>query len=192
MASTTNLKARPKATPSRLQADVQLPQVIVDQEIHSNQMHHLAETEELSLADLPSGEISVPLSFWQEHKAELLKRDSIPAVQLGSDQNVDDLVDDLNDIKIVVLPFVAQVDGRGYSHAHLLRERHGFTGQIRAIGDVKFDQLGFLSRAGCNAFELPESEDYQTALRAFKEFSEYYQPAADGARSIFSRRRSLH
>jgi uncharacterized protein (DUF934 family) len=93
---------------------------------------------------------------------------------------------------MVVLPFVSHADGRPYTHAYKLRSRFNFTGQIRAIGDVKFDQLDFLSRVGCNAFELPDGEDLQAALHAFSEFSDVYQPAADSRRLVFSRRRAIH
>ena len=86
---------------------------------------------------------------------------------------------------MVVLPFVSHADGRPYRMAYKLRTRYSFSGQIRAVGDVKFDQLDFLTRVGCDAFELPESEDLQAALRAFSEFSEVYQPAADQRRLIF-------
>lgn len=192
MANSTNLKARSKGTPSRLQEDLCQPQAIVDKAIVENTMVHIAETEELTISDLPDGDISVPMNLWLENRDSLLSRLGITAVQIGADQDLADIVDNLEDIQVIVLPFVAHVDGRGYSHAHLLRQRYGFSGQIRAIGDVKFDQLGFLTRVGCNAFELPSSENYQTALRAFDEFSEFYQPAADNARLIFSKRRSIH
>ena len=192
MANTKNLKARPKASPSRLQENLRVSKAIVDQEIVSNQMIHLAEDESLSVKDLPECDLSVPLEFWLEHKAELVARPHRTAVQLGADQELDQLVEHLGKIDMVVLAFVSHVDGRGYSHAHLLRERHGYQGQIRAIGDVKFDQLGFLSRVGCNAFELPETENLKTALHAFKEFSTFYQPATDGTRLVFSSRRAVH
>lgn len=188
----TNLKARTKANPSRLQNDIKSPQAIVEQKVIDNDLLHIAESEELSFDSLPDGDVSVPLAFWLEHKATLVARNGLVAVQIGSDQDPADLLGDLNNIKVIVLPFVAHVDGRGYSHAQKLRQRYNYKGQIRAIGDVKFDQLGFLSRVGVDAFELPESEDYQTALRAFSEFSEVYQPSSDNARLIFSRRRAVH
>ena len=192
MSSAKNLKAKPKASPSRIQHNIVNPQAIVNQKVEPNTLQHIAETEDLTLNDLPHGDISVPLNFWLEHKAELIQRPGIVAVQIGSDQEPSDLSDDFDQVSCIVLPFVNHVDGRGYSHAYLLRKRLGFTGQIRAVGDVKFDQVGFLSRAGCDAFELPEGEDYQTALRAFDEFSEFYQPSSDQAQLIFSRRRTVH
>lgn len=192
MATNRNLKARPKVTPFRIQANIVSAQAIVNESIVDNDLIHVAETEELTVADLPQGQVSVPLNLWLESKTAILARDGFTAVQIAADEMPEDLVDDLADIDMIVLPLTTHTDGRSYSHAHKLRERYGFKGEIRAIGDVKFDQLDFLSRAGCDAFELPESENLETALRAFNEFSTVYQPAADGARLIFSRRRAVH
>ena len=192
MAEVKNLKARAKKTPSRIESNIVSSHAIVDQKIVDNAITHVAEADDLVVANLPAGDVSVPLNLWLEYRDQLRSRGGVTAVQIASDEDPADLRNDLSNIDIIVLPFVAQVDGRGYSHAHLLRERFGYTGEIRAIGDVKFDQLGFLTRAGCNAFELPDTENYQTALRAFSEFSEFYQPAADQARLIFSRRRTVH
>lgn len=185
-------KARPKATPSRIQSNIVSTQAIVDQKIVDNQIVHIAETEELTAADLPSGQVSVPLNLWLEEKEAILSREDRVAVQIAVDEFPEDIVEDIDTIDMIVLPFANHVDGQSYSHAYKLRTRYGFKGEIRAVGDVKFDQLDFLTRVGCNAFELPETEDLKTALRAFKEFSEVYQPSADGRRLIFSRRRTVH
>jgi len=188
----TNLKARVKANPSRIQQNIQNSQAIVAQEIVDNSLLHIAESEELAMTTLPEGNFSVPLNFWLENRQALATKNKLTAVQLGSDQNPKDLAEHLSDIQIVVLPFVAYVDGRGYSHSLKLRKHYNYQGEIRAIGDVKFDQLGFLVRVGVDAFELAETEDLQTALRAFNEFSDVYQPSSDNARLIFSRRRAVH
>jgi len=98
---------------------------------------------------------------------------------------------DLNQIDIIVLPITDYTDGRSYSHARNLRLRYHYTGEIRVVGDVHFDQLGFLARVGVDAFELAEGE-IANAHMAFVEFSETYQPSADNTRLIFSRRRPAH
>jgi len=192
MAGAKNLKARPKATPSRIQSNIANDKVIIDKLIGNNNIVHIAETTELSIADLPEGNISVPLNLWLDHKDDIIARDGAIAVQIAADENAEDLVDDLDKIDIIVLPMVSHVDGRSYTHAYKLRTRFDYQGQIRAVGDVKFDQLGFLTRCGCDAFELPEGENIETALRAFKEFSDVYQPSADHGRLIYSRRRAIH
>lgn len=186
------IKARPKATPDRIQSDILSAKAIIDQAIVDNAIHHVAETEELSLADLPSGDISVPMNLWLDHKDELKQRDGLVAVQIAADEFPEDFTEEYSEISHIVLPMVAHIDGRSYSHAYKLRTRFGFKGEIRAIGDVKYDQLGFLARSGCNAFELPEGENLDTALKAFTEMSDVYQPSADGGALIFSRRRAVH
>ncbi|MFT6047704.1 MAG: hypothetical protein ACI9WC_003421 [Arenicella sp.] len=186
------LKARAKAAADRIQQDIRNAKVIRNRAIHSNDLLHIAESDDLSINNLPSGNISVPLSFWLENKQAMLDRDGPVAVQIASNEMPEMLADDLPQIDIIVLPFVNFVDGRSYSHAHKLRLRYAYKGEIRAVGDVNFDQLDFLTRAGCDAFELRENADYETALRAFTEFSEVYQPAADDRRLIFSRRRKVH
>ena len=60
-----------------------------------------------------------------------------------------------------------------------LRERYGYTGDIRVIGEVYRDQLNFLERVGATQFELAEDQDPQDALNGFDEFSVLYQPSAD-------------
>ena len=187
-----SIKARPKATPDRIQTDIVTAKAIIDKKIVDNAIHHVAETEGLTVADLPNGDISVPMNLWLDHKTELQQRDSKVSVQIAADEFPEDLADELNDIQSIVLPMVSHVDGRSYSHAYILRTRFDFAGEIRAIGDVKYDQLGFLTRVGCNAFELPESEDLKVALNAFSEMSDEYQPSADSGRLIFSRRRTIH
>jgi uncharacterized protein (DUF934 family) len=186
------LKARAKAAADRIQRNIRNAKVISNGAIHSNDLLHIAESDDLSINNFPSGNISVPLSFWLENKQAMLDRDGPVAVQIASNEMPETLADDLPQIDIIVLPFVNFVDGRSYSHAHKLRLRYAYKGEIRAVGDVNFDQLDFLTRAGCDAFELRENADYETALRAFTEFSEVYQPAADDRRLIFSRRRKVH
>ena len=186
------IKARSKATPSRIQKDIVSVKAIVNQKIVDNSIHHVAETEALSISDLPQGDISVPMNLWLDHKAELQARGFVVAVQIAADEFPEDFADQYGDISAIVLPMVAHIDGRSYSHAYKLRTRFNYKGEIRAIGDVKYDQLGFLTRSGCNAFELPESENLETALKAFSEMSDVYQPSADGGALIFSRRRAIH
>jgi uncharacterized protein (DUF934 family) len=186
------IKARSKASPDRIQNDIRNAHVIKDKAVHNNDFVHVAETEELTVDNLPPGNISVPLNLWLENKEALLERDGITAVQIASDEDPEDLLDDLSTIDMIVLPFVMFVDGRGYSHANNLRLRHNYQGEIRAVGDVHFDHLGFLARVGVNAFELPDGDDHDYALNAFTEFSEVYQPATDGKPLIFSRRRVKH
>ena len=65
----------------------------------------------------------------------------------------------------------ACADGRGYSLARLLRTRHGYTGELRAVGDVLRDQLYFLQGCGFDAFQLRADQCPEEALAAFQDYS---------------------
>ncbi|MBT8115912.1 MAG: DUF934 domain-containing protein, partial [Arenicella sp.] len=179
MAANRAIKARAKASPDRIQQDIANRKVIKQQSVLDNDFIHLAENDDLTVERLPDGNFSVPMNFWKHNKQHIVARDGITAVQIAADQFPQDIADDLHQINMIVLPLVNFVDGRAYSHAQKLRRQFLFAGEIRAVGDVHLDQLGFLSRCGCDAFELPDGDDLQAALNAFSEFSEVYQPAAD-------------
>jgi uncharacterized protein (DUF934 family) len=57
-------------------------------------------------------------------------------VMLKPDQHPEAIVESLTQLDIIALDFPAFADGRGYSYAVLLRQRYGFTGELRATGDV--------------------------------------------------------
>jgi uncharacterized protein (DUF934 family) len=79
-------------------------------------------------------------------------------------------------------------DGRGYSIARLLRERHGYRGELRAVGHITRDLLFFLESCGFDAFELREGEDPHEALASFEDFSESYQASVARPAPLFRRR----
>src|SRR5262245_2372603 len=66
-------------------------------------------------------------------------------------------------------------DGRGYTIGKLLRTRHGYRGELRAVGALTRDHLWGLEQVGFDAFELREGEDAAAALAAFGDFSTAYQ-----------------
>ena len=94
------------------------------------------------------------------------------------------------------LPHVARVevnfpkfgDGRGFSIGRLLRERYGYKGEIRAIGQVIRDWLLFMERSGIDSFLLREDETAENALGAFSELPEAYQASAVEPQPLFRRR----
>ena len=89
-------------------------------------------------------------------------------------------------------PFVVGVAGSvavGKSTiARLLRDRHGFGGELRAVGDVLRDQLLYMKRCGFDAYELKEGKDIEGALEAFSELTVAYQGQAGDSRALFRRR----
>ncbi|HTQ76462.1 MAG TPA: DUF934 domain-containing protein [Burkholderiales bacterium] len=81
-------------------------------------------------------------------------------------------------------------DGRGYSIGRLLRERYGYRGELRAVGQVARDLLLYMERCGFDSYELREGEDPQEALAAFGDFTEAYQASAAQPLPLFRRRGS--
>ena len=79
---------------------------------------------------------------------------------------------------LVALKFDKFADGRAFSYAELLRERHGFNGELRATGDVLLDEIALMQRCGFTSFEVTDAN----TLRALKEGRApkgalFYQPA---------------
>ena len=81
----------------------------------------------------------------------------------------------LADIERIDLSFPKFTDGRAYSQAFLLRRRLGFTGDIRATGDVLIDQLVQMERTGFSSAVLKEGVDASDAQRQFDRFAAFYQ-----------------
>ena len=79
-------------------------------------------------------------------------------------------------------------DGRGFSIARLLRERYGYKGELRAVGQVARDHLYYMEQCGFDAFLLREGEDVAEALAAFDDYSERYQSTVAQPVPLFRRR----
>ena len=158
--------------------------VIKHRRIVEDRWQHLADD-----ADLPAGPIIVSLARWQRERKALLERGDPVGVRLPNTADVADLAGDLPVLAVVALEFPKFADGRAYSQARLLRERHGYRGEIRAVGDVLRDQLFFMARCGFDAFELRSDRSLEDALAAFEEFTESYQPAVDQPLPLYRRAR---
>ncbi|MCC8998000.1 MAG: DUF934 domain-containing protein [Candidatus Contendobacter sp.] len=140
-------------------------------------------------AELPAGPVIVSLACWKQQRTVLLERGEPVGVRLPNTVNPIELAADLPKIAVVALEFPKFADGRAYSQARLLRERHGYRGEIRAVGDVLRDQMFFMARSGFDAFELRADRNLEDALESFGEFSESYQPAVDQLLPLYQRRR---
>jgi len=79
-------------------------------------------------------------------------------------------------------------DGRGYSIARLLRERYGYKGELRAVGEVVRDHLFYMESCGFDAFLLRDGEDAEDALGGFADFSEAYAASVARPQPLFRRR----
>lgn len=116
-------------------------------------------------------------------------------VSVSPGDDVSELAPYLEELLLVSLEFPAFSDGRAYSHASLLRDRYGFTGEVRATGDVLIDQIPLMQRCGVDGFAVSNA----TALKRLEEnrlpsIDRHYQPAARAAEpgARYSWRRQAH
>jgi len=93
----------------------------------------------------------------------------------------------LQGVERIELSFPKFTDGRAFSQAVLLRRRYGFTGDIRATGDVLIDQLVQMARSGFTSAVLAEGVNAEAAERQFARYSAFYQGDALQPRPLFAR-----
>jgi uncharacterized protein (DUF934 family) len=136
----------------------------------------------------PAGDVIVSLAQWLAQRDALLAREGGLGVWLANTDDPAAIAGDLQHFGVVAVDFPHFTDGRGASIARLLRERHGWTGELRAIGDVIRDAIFYLSRCGFDAFVLKAGEDPAAALSAFNDFSEAYQTSVERPQPLFRRR----
>ena len=137
---------------------------------------------------LPEGvPVIVPLSTWQASR-DALRATADVGVWLEPGDDPLALAGDVASLPVIAIDFPSFTDGRGYSSARLLRERLGYRGELRAIGDVQRDQLYYLSQVGFDAFALREDLDVEAALANLRDFSDGYQ--ATHARTPWFHRRN--
>ena len=129
-------------------------------------------------ADLPhDAPVIVPLALWHERRADLSARGDV-GVWLKPDDDPEALGADIQALPLIAVDFPQFTDGRGYSIARLLRERHGFDGELRAIGDVLRDQLFALAECGFDAFAIRADREAAEALAGLSDFSGVYAATA--------------
>lgn len=111
------------------------------------------------------------------------------AVRIEPGEDARDLLPFLDRIALVEVNFPAFGDGRGYSAARILREA-GYTGELRAVGDVLVDQLSNMRRCGFDAFAPAGPLDSNDVVAAFDRWPHVYQATTDGRVPIWNLRHS--
>lgn len=140
-------------------------------------------------ADLPANadKLLIAASDWPQQRQQIPQGSKI-GVWIEGDGNIENISADLKTFEVLAINFPVFSDGRGYSLARLLRQRHRFQGELRAIGDVLPDQLYYMRRCGFDSFALRADRDPEAALDALNPFSESYQAAIDQPVPLFRRR----
>ena len=141
--------------------------------------------DEGGLPDLEHGKtkVLVPFTWWITHHNEADVQAKAHTGQIGvwfaADDDIlkhADLIEDGKKVwPLIAAHFPIFRDGRGYSTAALLRERFGWKGELRAIGDVLIDQLLPMSRVGFDSFSLRNDQSVETALSQFGSVAYQFQ-----------------
>jgi uncharacterized protein (DUF934 family) len=147
-----------------------MARIIKDGQIADDPWQWIAADAALTLERLAGDEhLLLPLPLWLAHRDG---RDRTrTGVWLAPDDPVDGLLPWLAELPVIAIYFPVFTDGRGYSQARLLRDRHGYIAELRAVGDVLRDQVYFLHRCGFNAFRPRADQPLDEVLAAFLDYS---------------------
>ena len=119
--------------------------------------------------------------------ADFLAGSNAGAVRIEPGEDARALLPHLGQLVLVEVAFPVFGDGRGYSAARILRE-HGYTGELRASGDVLVDQIAMLRRCGFDSFAPATPLDEADVAAAFATWPQVYQPTVDGRTPIWALR----
>src|SRR5690606_7569052 len=146
-----------------------------------------------------SGPIIVSLEQWQANGAALAARGEPLGIKLRSDQMPDAIAGDVARFDVIALGFPKFRDGRPdseppaprgcYSYPMRLRQRYGYTKELRAVGEVLLEQLHFMLRCGFDAFEIRDPDPLGAFRAAASDYSVWYQPTGDGRPTAMQLRR---
>jgi uncharacterized protein (DUF934 family) len=120
------------------------------------------------------------IASYPDHKRD----EELSVLKLSND--ADPLALTLQGVDRIHLHFPKFTDGRAYSQAYLLRRRLGFTGDIRATGDVLVDQLLQMQRSGFSSAVLRTDQNLFHAQRQLAHFANFYQGDATKAQPMFA------
>jgi uncharacterized protein (DUF934 family) len=136
----------------------------------------------------PRGDVIVSLKRFLSEGEALQADGREVGVRIEAGEAVEDLAYDLPTIPVVALVFPKFRDGRAFSAAALLRERYGYKGEVRAVGDVLREQAMFMVRTGFDAFAPADASTPELWAAAAGRFRHVYQRAADDRAPAFEQR----
>jgi uncharacterized protein (DUF934 family) len=130
----------------------------------------------------------LPISFWQEQAQELSHTTESLGAYVQEDETIESLIPHLPKLAVIGFSFSKFVDGRAFSYARELRLTHGFTGEIRAMGDFLPDQVNYLQRCGFDAYAMRTALEVDIALSIKDAVSVVYQSDTRERKPLFRRR----
>ncbi|HLI66802.1 MAG TPA: DUF934 domain-containing protein [Caulobacteraceae bacterium] len=137
---------------------------------------------------VPRGDVIISLQRFQAEGQRLLAEGRKVGVRIEPNEDVDELAADLPRLAVVALAFPKFLQGQAYSSARILRERLGFTGELRAVGEILREQARFMVRCGIDTFEVADGSSAADWTHVVNRFRHVYQRAADGLAPAFVER----
>ena len=136
------------------------------------------------------GRTIVPLERWRKERDALLAAGTAVGVLLPNTADVDAVYPEVGDRPLIALEFPTFTDGRALSQAVVLRTRLGYTGELRAVGDIIRDLVFWLGRCGFDTIVPRPDQDLEACRMALGELTVSYQAAADGRTPAWVQRRT--
>ena len=158
--------------------------LLINREVVADNWSLLNEEAITSEASIRPGNIIVPLTLYQEHKALFTEHNGQVALQVNGDDDLTELMENFDQFPMIAIEFPIFRDGRGFSIARLL-VRAGYQGEIRATGDIGRDRLAYMERCGFTAIQVADDQFKPEMLNAFDDISNYYQSATDNNRAVY-------
>jgi uncharacterized protein (DUF934 family) len=139
---------------------------------------------------IPRGDVIVSLQRFHNEGQRLLAEGRKVGVRIEADEAVEDIAADLPRLAVVALVFPKFLTGQAYSSARILRERYGYEGEVRAVGDVLREQALFMVRCGIDAFAPIDGSSPEDWSHVVGRYRHVYQRAADGRAPAFVERQA--
>lgn len=106
---------------------------------------------------------------------------------VDGEADIERVCDHLEGASVVAVKFPAFADGRGLSLGAMLRSRYGFTGELRAFGDILPDLAQYLHRSGFDAFIVEDRRAAEVAIASVASITDHYQASVLQPQPAFRR-----
>ena len=130
----------------------------------------------------------VSLTRWKDEAPALRERNAPLGLRLEAGESPDAIADDIDRFEVIMLNFPAFKDGRAYSYARLLRQRYGYTRELRATGDVLRSQLQFMHRVGFDTFDVDKRITPEVYADEVGKIGNVYQPSVIDEDTVLEKR----
>jgi phosphoadenosine phosphosulfate reductase len=98
----------------------------------------------------------MPVPVFLAHRDDVLKSPHPLGLLIAPGDGIEKIIADLGRFASIALDLSAFPDGAGDAAARLLASQHGYAGEIRAVGEVRPEQIPLLRRSGVTAFVVSD------------------------------------